>query len=425
MRAAVATLLVLVLALAATGGEARAGDGRHLLGDYKPEGCKNSNCNDLVKYGCDWLPKSDDICSTGGTVSVPVRNCLKKKCGYVSISLNGKCYKYKTFGDYITKLDLKCGDKITIFAWDKHLIKGDGSKPCIDDSSRLAGHDHCKTCHFEAQYKCYAKYKPGDECRKAYGDCDLPAQFDKYCKCPDNGYRKSDYMCRNSTGVCNAGAFCTGYDKKCPDSKYAPDDTVCRNSTGPCDSGAKCYHGKCPDNTFLPKDTKCRDAKGVCDKAAFCTGYAATCPPNDFRSNKTCCREAHGKCDEAEFCTGSSADCPADVFKPKDTLCRKAYGLCDKDAKCTGYTPKCPDNGYLPRGTVCRPADKDAPCDADDTCSGYDHKCEYRVKKAGELCRTSAGPCDAAEYCDGYSKKCPPDFCGPRKPLIGPYCPVH
>lgn len=45
-----------------------------------------------------------------------------------------------------------------------------------------------------AQYKCNAKYKPGDQCRAAYGDCDLPAVYDRYCKCPDNGLRDSKYV---------------------------------------------------------------------------------------------------------------------------------------------------------------------------------------------------------------------------------------
>jgi hypothetical protein len=452
------TLLLLVLALVATGGEARAGDGisgRQLLTNPKPEhaSCRDSNCNKVLKYGCDWLPKADLKCDAGGKYEVAVKNCFAKKIGYITISAGGKCNKYSTYGgDIITKLYLKCGDEIKIYASGRDL-KGDGSTACGDDNSRMAGR-HCKTCKFTAKYKCPYAGHPGDMCRKAYGDCDLPSYYDKKCQCPLNELRGATYVCRNSTGPCDDGAKCTGKDAMCPLGGYKPDTTVCRASTGPCDKAEYCtgksgdcpedrfehhkvcrpsagpcdapefcYKGKCPDDEFLPKYKLCGKSKGECEEDAFCSGHSALCPANEFRKNTTVCRKSDGDCDLPEYCTGKDSKCPTNAYAPKTVLCRPADGKCDAPEFCTGSDAKCPPDMFKPKTEMCR--EKDGDCDVADYCSGYSPKCEDLVEKRGTVCREAAGPCDAAEYCDGYRKRCPKDFCVDyRKELKGPYCPV-
>jgi hypothetical protein len=361
MRATVATLLLLLLAFVAKGGEARAGDGlaRQLLtGNPEPPSCKDSNCDKALKYGCEWLPKAELKCDAGGKHKVSVKNCFKDKVDYISISIGDKCYKGDG-GDVLAKLELKCGDEITIYGYDKHL-KGDGSTACSEDSSRKAN-DYCKTCKYTAKYDCGHPDKPGDLCRKAYGDCDKPEYYDHYCHCPYDGYKD--------------------------------DKTICRPSVGPC------------------------------DKAEYCTGKSANCPYDKYEPHGKVCRKSDGECDVPEYCTGKDAKCPYDEFLPKTTLCRKAYGKCDKPEYCTGDKAKCPKDEFKPKGELCR--GKYGDCDVADYCDGYSPKCEDKVEKKGTVCRKAAGPCDAEEKCDGYSKRCPKDYCVDyRKELKEPYCPV-
>jgi hypothetical protein len=44
------------------------------------------------------------------------------------------------------------------------------------------------------QYECPHASRPGDMCRKAYGDCDLPSYYDKKCQCPLNEFRGATYV---------------------------------------------------------------------------------------------------------------------------------------------------------------------------------------------------------------------------------------
>jgi hypothetical protein len=43
----------------------------------------------------------------------------------------------------------RCGDKISIFGYDKYL-KGNTTKACGDDSSSRVAGNYCKTCQYEA-----------------------------------------------------------------------------------------------------------------------------------------------------------------------------------------------------------------------------------------------------------------------------------
>jgi hypothetical protein len=315
MRTTVATLLLLVLAAIATGVEARSGDGasaRQLLTNPEPPSCKDSKCDKALKYGCEWLPQAHLKCDKGDKYKVPVKNCFKDKVSYISISVGDKCYKYSNYGDdIIAKLELKCGEEIVIYGYDKHL-KGDGSTACSEseDSSRKGG-DYCKTCKYTAEYKCPYAAKPGDICRKAYGDCDVPEYFDDYCHCPYDGFKDDKTVCRKSDGDCDAPEYCTGKD------------------------------AKCPYDEFLSKTTLCRKAYGKCDKPEYCTGDKAKCPEDEFKPKGELCRAKYGDCDVADYCDGYGPKCEDKVEK-KGKVCREAAGPCDAEEKCDGYSKRCP-----------------------------------------------------------------------------------
>jgi hypothetical protein len=280
MRATVATLLLLVLAAVATGGEARSGDGgsaRQLLTHPEPPSCNYPNCDKVLKHkDCDWLPKAYPECDYHGKkYHVSVKNCFKEKVSYVFISAGDKCYEFpKPYGDDIGTVELGCGDSITIYGYDEYKLKGDGSKSCKHE-----GKKDCKTCAYTAKYYCKAKYSPGDVCRKADGKCDEPELFDHYCNCPHDEFKPNGTECRAAYGKCDEAEYCNGYEAKCPKDKVKPEHTPCRPAYGKCDVEDKCdgYSKDCKDKV-ADKGTVCRKSTGPCDAEETCNGHSKKCP---------------------------------------------------------------------------------------------------------------------------------------------------
>ena len=291
------------------------------------------------------------------------------------------------------------------------------------------------------------------ECRPAEGLCDIP----EYCsgestECPTDNFKLAGeiptgavvrgpcemlspcdgssvnatsngtiskgpmYMCRPSSGPCDAPEFCPDPNIVpdwwlCPTDELYTAAQVCRPSTGPCDAPDFCtgLSASCtaPD-LVLPLNTICRTANGTCDNPEVCDGVTKTCPIDSFKATGTQCRSLAGNCDVVEVCTGLSGSCPDDGFLPALTVCMSARGPCEGPHMCTGSGTSCPTPDFYNTTVPCRASAGD--CDIVDFCPGNAFTCSADSKAAASTqCRAAQDICDVEEFCDNISDDCPPD----------------
>ncbi|HEY3452172.1 MAG TPA: hypothetical protein VGK67_37860 [Myxococcales bacterium] len=190
---------------------------------------------------------------------------------------------------------------------------------------------------------------------------------------------------------------------------------ACRPAMGPCDEPEFCAAGQqeCPADLAVVKDTVCRE-ETACGPKGICDGKSAACPGAATADSKGATCRAETACGKAATCDGASPECPPLELKEKGTVCGDVGGgPCVSGGTCDGVSTECPALQILPSTELC-PGLK--PCEQARFCTGTSGACASDVaapKRAGVVCRESAGACDPAESCDGVQLDCSEDLKAP------------
>jgi len=125
-----------------------------------------------------------------------------------------------------------------------------------------------------------------------------------------------------------------------------PAGTICREADiyNVCDLVDTCdINGQCSRNT-LPWDFVCRNSSGICDKEEFCTGGPDSyCPDDVFEVNKVC-RYGNSVCTNDAICDGSSPNCPESTYQTNLVPCSSvnlSINTCQSAGRCSGTNGTC------------------------------------------------------------------------------------
>lgn len=110
-------------------------------------------------------------------------------------------------------------------------------------------------------------------------------------------------------------------------------DNIIQSSYEICDAGTGNgqYGTCCSSSCALTPGVKCRDSSGSCDQGAFCTALSDVCPSNTPAPSTTSCFNATGECTVDRTCDGFTFTCPSGL-RPIGSNCNIDGNLCTIDA---------------------------------------------------------------------------------------------
>ena len=312
----------------------------------------------------------------------------------------------------------ECGDdairQICITATCQASSCGDGfidggadpAEECEDGNSDSG--DGCEPG--DCRYSCHAESEDDDCYDELICSNDKCNMETHRCENPPEG---ADFLCRESTGECDAADYCDGDNLDCPDDGFQPPGTNCGDpysddcdGADTCDGGGLCRDNFADDGAYCgdPTDEDCND-RDTCDGDG-------NCRDNFWGPGDSCGDPADEDCNDPDRCD-SEGNCLDNFWGPGDSCGDPADEDCNDPDRCDDVG-NCLDN-FWSSGSRCGD-DTDEDCNDPDTCDS-DGNCLDNFWSSGTGCgSTSATECTGRDFCDGAGA------CDPNHMDAGAFC---